>query len=93
MFEAFFAASNCIVSRPTIRSSSAIRSCSSPRLGRVAKISAARSKNSTRQRENTSGFNWYSRQTSALLLIPVTSSSTTCALNSSYRVDSDRNYE
>ena len=86
MFEAFFAASNCIASCPIIRSNSAIRSCSSPRLGLVAKISDARSTNSPRQRENTSGFNRCFRQISALLFMPVSSSRTTCALKSGVNV-------
>ena len=81
-----FAASSCIVSRPTIRSSSAIRSCSSPRLRLVAKISGARSTNSSRQRKKTCGRSRYSRQISALSLIPESSSSTTCALNSGVNV-------
>ena len=82
MPEAFLAASNSIVSRPTICSSSAIRSCSSPRPRSVAKTSGARSTNSSRHRAKTYGRSWYSRQISALSLIPESSSSTTCALNS-----------
>jgi tetratricopeptide (TPR) repeat protein len=82
MLEAFFATSNSMVSRPTICSRSAIRSCSSPRLRSVAKISGARSRNSSRHREKTCGLSRYSRQISALSLMPVSSSSTTWALNS-----------
>jgi len=82
MFDAFFATSSSIVSRPTICSKSAIRSCSSPRLRSVAKISDARSRNSSRHREKTCGRSRYSRQISALSLTPVSSSSTTRALNS-----------
>ena len=86
MFEAFFATSTSIVNRPSMRSSSAIRSCSSPRLGWVAKISGARSRNSSRQREKTWGRSWYSRQMSALSLMPVSSSRTIWALNSGVNV-------
>ena len=56
MLEAFFAASNSMVRRPTIRSSSASRCSSSPRPGPVEKISAARSTNSAFQRADTCGL-------------------------------------
>jgi hypothetical protein len=82
MSEAFFAASSSIVNRPTIRSSSAICCCSSPRLGSVAKISGARFRNSAFQREKTGALNWCSRQISATVLAPVSSSITRRALNS-----------
>ena len=59
-----------------------IRSCSSPRLRSVAKTSGARYGNCSRQCEKTCGRGRYSRQTLALCLTPVSSSSTTRALNS-----------
>ena len=77
-----FATSSRMVSRPTICSRPAIRSCSSPRLRSVAKISGARSRNSSRHREKTCGPNRYSRHISALSLTPESSSSTTWVLNS-----------
>jgi hypothetical protein len=86
MLEAFFAASSSMVKRPTIRSSSPIRSCSSPRLGLVANISGARSKNSTFQREKTWGLIRCFRQISAVHLRPVSSSRTIWALNSGLNV-------
>ena len=52
------------------------------RPGRVAETSGARFNNSARRRENTSGFSRYSRQTSAFVFSPVSSSNTTWALNS-----------
>jgi hypothetical protein len=86
MLEAFFAASSSMVNRPTIRSSSVIRCCSSPRLGSVAKISAARFRSSAFQREKTGALSWCSRQISAMVLAPVISSSTRRALNSGLKL-------
>jgi len=53
MFEAFFAASNLMVSRPTMRSISAIRSRASFSLRSVVKIVGARSRNSFFQQVTT----------------------------------------
>ncbi len=71
-----------MVSRPTMRSSSAMRCGSSPRPGCVAKISGARLRNSAFQRQKTGALNWCSRQISATVLTPVSSSITSRALNS-----------
>ena len=55
-------------------------------IGWVAKISGARSRSSSLQRERTCGLSRYSRQISALSLTPVSSSSTARALNSGVNV-------
>lgn len=86
MLEAFFAASSSMVSRPTMHSSSTIRSCSLLLLRFVSKTIGARSRNSAFQRESVWDLSRCSRQILAGLLTPVRSSSTTCALKSDVNV-------
>jgi len=78
--EACLATSNSRVRRPTIRSSAAIRSWASLPLGGLPKSSGARSTSCAFQWERSWGFSRCSRQISAALLTPVSSSSTTRAL-------------
>src|SRR5579885_408486 len=83
--KAFFEASSSIVSRPTMRSSSAICSCSLlalPLLRGSANAWGARSKNTSRQWHTRSAATSYSRQTWANDLWPLSTSSTTWVLRS-----------
>src|SRR6266702_2475375 len=82
----FFAISSSIVSRPTSRSNSAIRSCSALRFWSCSNTSGARSRNSVFQRASTCGLSWCCRHSSAVLCAPLIRSSTTCVLNSAVNV-------
>src|SRR5574341_104975 len=79
----FFATSSCMVNRPTMRSSSAIRSASWLLPGcERSNNSGARARNSCFQRERTVSLIPYSRLACARLFWLVSSSRTTRALNS-----------
>lgn len=79
----FFATSNCMVSRPTTNSNSAICSASWLFSGRErSNNSAARARNSCFQRDRTVSLIPYSRLACARLFWLVSSSRTTRALNS-----------
>src|SRR5690606_36989844 len=82
MSEAFFAISSSSVFCPSNRSSSRIRSLFSSKRRSCPKACAAFSRNCAFQEANNCGLIWCSRQTSAAVLAPLKTSSTTRALNS-----------
>jgi len=84
--DAFFATSSSSARRPTRRSNSAMRAASSLRCSLLRNTWAAFSTNSAFQRASTSGLRPYSRQVSAVLFTPVSTSNAAFALNSGVKL-------
>lgn len=86
MLDAFFATSSSRVSRPTRRSRSAIRFCSARSFSAMEKMSVARCTKRRLHADTTCDASRCSRHTWAMVLLPVSTSSTTCTLKSGLNV-------
>src|SRR5512133_1935298 len=83
--KAFFATSNSRLSLPAKRSSSSIRACCGSTFVSLSNTWDALARNWFFQCETRSGFRLYSRQISAVVLLPLMISSTTFVLNSALK--------